>query len=487
MKKEKNSRYYCNVAIGLLFMLFFRYLPPFGQVTSVGMAVTGIFIGMIWLWLSVDGLWPSVLALLVTAFSGYLGDVTGYAAVTSVFTTALGNNTIIMVILFMSVFGCMGDIGLAEYIARFLLRRKFLAGKAYVLLFMIVFASYVLCGLGDFVVCLFIMWPIVEEICKKAGYQKGDKYWNALVCGVFFGCAIGQPLLPFKGMVAGLLATFDKAIPGYSINFGAFFAFNFIMAILIFVLYCLVVRLVIRPDVSGIKTLQAEDIISAEKQKMLPVQKLYLALITLVILGVLIPNFVKSWKWLSDLGIIGVIAIMLCVVCVLRTKEGTPLVNIRMYLGKTFNWTMVWQMAAAIYIASALTADVTGVRATLVSVLQPSLAGVPTAVFVALIVAFTVVITNFANNMVVGVIMINLISAFLQMMPGLNPSAATVMVILSACIAFLLPSASVYAAILHSRKDLVEMKDIAQIFVPIIIVVILAYCLIGYPLANLMF
>ena len=41
----KTVRYYILSAIGIAIMLFFRFLPPMGTVTELGMNVLGIFLG----------------------------------------------------------------------------------------------------------------------------------------------------------------------------------------------------------------------------------------------------------------------------------------------------------------------------------------------------------------------------------------------------------------------------------------------------------
>ena len=110
-----------------------------------------------------------------------------------------------------------------------------------------------------------------------------------------------------------------------------------------------------------------------------------------------------------------------------------------------------------------------------------------TPVFVVLLITVAVFLTNAANNQVLGVILITLLGTFRDAMPGLNVQAAAVMVILSVVLAFLLPSGSIFTSVLHARKDLVSFKEIATIFIPVGIMAVIVYCVIGYPLAMLMF
>ena len=69
--RSKNTSYYINSVIGVCIMLFFGYLPTFSTVTPMGMKILGIYIGLLYLWSTVDLIWPSLLGLIVTGFSGY--------------------------------------------------------------------------------------------------------------------------------------------------------------------------------------------------------------------------------------------------------------------------------------------------------------------------------------------------------------------------------------------------------------------------------
>ena len=65
------KKYYLKSLIGLTFMFGFRYLPPIGPLTSLGMQVTGIFIGLIYLCCVVDIIWPSMIGLIALGMTDY--------------------------------------------------------------------------------------------------------------------------------------------------------------------------------------------------------------------------------------------------------------------------------------------------------------------------------------------------------------------------------------------------------------------------------
>ena len=484
--KSKNTAYYINVSVGLAFMLFFRFLPPLTPITGVGMAIIGIFIGLIYLWITVDSIWPSALALLLVAFSGLI-EAEGYAAVTSVFSTAFGNSTVLMTLMYMMLFGAVGEIGLAEKFAATLLNQKFIEGWPYLLLFMLVFCCYLLAAMSEVMICLFIMWPVVVAICEKCGAKPGEKLWYTMMCSVFMGAVVGQPVLPFQGMVASLLATIDNVLPDCHVSMGVYLPFNFIMAVILLTCYTFLIRFVIRPDFTPLKSLKREDIMAGEVEKMTPVQVLFAVMLLILILTVVLPTFFPVFSFLGDIGVIGMLAILFAVAMSPRNKDVSRMVDLQNFARKTVSWNMIFMVTAAIYMSNILTVDAVGLKAALVGLLGPTLGQMATPVFVVLLITVAVFLTNAANNQVLGVILITLLGTFRDAMPGLNVQAAAVMVILSVVLAFLLPSGSIFTSVLHARKDLVSFKEIATIFIPVGIMAVIVYCVIGYPLAMLMF
>ncbi len=61
---KKNKMVYLHIAIMLVLMFGIGFLPPFGQITALGMKVLGCFLGIVYGWIFIDLLWVSFLALL---------------------------------------------------------------------------------------------------------------------------------------------------------------------------------------------------------------------------------------------------------------------------------------------------------------------------------------------------------------------------------------------------------------------------------------
>ena len=76
-KSGVGVKYCVNSAISLILMFGFGYLPPIGGITQLGMQILGIFLGMVYGWISVSIPWPSMAGLIALIQTGYMssGDV----------------------------------------------------------------------------------------------------------------------------------------------------------------------------------------------------------------------------------------------------------------------------------------------------------------------------------------------------------------------------------------------------------------------------
>ena len=71
-EKHGNTKYYINSAICLIIMFGFGYLPPVAPITTLGMQILGIFLGMVYGWIFVEIAWPSLAGLVALTQIGYM-------------------------------------------------------------------------------------------------------------------------------------------------------------------------------------------------------------------------------------------------------------------------------------------------------------------------------------------------------------------------------------------------------------------------------
>ena len=482
--------YWLHLVIGLGFMLIFPQLEPFEPITETGMWVAGIFIGMVYLWSALDSIWPSLLGLVLLAlYSGYTGDVTGYAAIKKVFLDALGSYTVITVLMGMVLFGAIEYVGCTKYLARFFLTRKIFTGRPYIFLFIVFFCSYFISGFTLAVASLLILWPLMLETLKEFGYEKQDKLTWISVFGIYLAATLGQPMFPFKGAALVVTSAFTKT-SGVAVNYSAYIIYNLLMSTLILVAFLLFVRFVIKPDVSKMKNVTPEQFKKNPLPPMNLQQKAFLVVTVLFILVLLTPSFMEEgWALKAILNAYntnGILAICIVVLMVLP-YQGKPMLPFKEVARKSVSWDIYFLVAAAIYTCNAISSDVTGIKPFLVQVLQPLLGGKPDLVFVMILLAFALITTNFANNAGMAVVFMPVVMAFSDQYPVVPAVAVAMSIGMMVFLALLTPAASPYCAMLHGQKEYISFKQIEILGIPMCIAALLLYTFIGYPIAKILF
>lgn len=488
-KSEKmHWTYWLHLLIGGFFMFGFPMLDPIEPLTDVGMTIVGVFIGMVYLWSALDSIWPSLLGLMLVALAGYVPG-NNYAAVKQVFLDSFGSETVVVCILGMVLFAGVDYVGCTKYMARFFMSIKLLEGRPYVFLYIFFVCSYVIAGLTNPMAAMLILWPIAQEVCASFGYKKGDKVFALMICGVYLASTLGQPMLPFKGASYIVVSAYMN-MSGVTVNFGSYILYTIVMSLMMLAFFLVYVRFVVRPDVSGFKNVTVEDLTKEKLPPMNMQQLAFLLMLVGYVVLLLIPNFLPKTipfvAFLNRVGLLG-ITIFFIVLLMIIPYKGQPMMDFKGIAKKSFSWDIMMLVAAAMYVCNAMSSDVTGVKPFLIQLLSPLLADKPVIVFVFFILAFGIITTNFANNAGMALVLLPVILSFGEFYPNVNMTALAISVCLIVFVALLTPAASPYCGMLHARRDLVSYGEIIELFVPMFVIALLSYTLIGINIANLLF
>lgn len=472
-----------HCAIGLGFMFGFPLLlDPIEPITEVGMWVLAIFVSMVYLWSTVNSIWPSVLGLVLMAFAGY-------APLKEVFVGAFGPDIIVIIILGFVYFGAIDHYGCTEYIAQWFLTRKIIAGRPYVFLFIFFLCSFILSGLTDTIAPMFILWPIAAGFMKTFDITRDDKIWGIIIFGVYLAATLGQPMFPFKGSALAVIGTFQNAT-GIIIPVVPYIIFNIIMTLLMLIAWILLIRLVFRPDVSKLRAISPDIFKANPLPPMNGRQKIYLLSILGLVGALMLPSLLPKGSLLSQffatLGTAGVFSLLI-VFLMLVHYDGEPLLNFGEVARKSFSWDVYFLVAAALYVAGAVSNDATGIKSWLIEILNPLLGDKPAWLFFGIILLFILITTNFANNAGMVIALLPVTMAFSDQYPTIGLVSLYVSITMVAHFAILTPAASPYAGIMHGRKDLISMKEILTYGFPICMIGWALYTFVGNPLSNILF
>ena len=484
---SKSAMSYLHTAIGILIMLAGFVIAPFGPVTEVGVKCLFIFLGMVYLWSTVNPLWPSMLGLVLLGLSGYGGE--GANGFKAVFASAIGNDTVILLMLTMVLFGALDVLGVTKHIAKWCLTRKIINGRPYLFLTAVYVTSYVMSVIVSPPTAVLIIWPVALHMMNAFGVTKEDRIWHHYFVGLFAIMCVGQPVLPFKGAQLLILNNIQK-LAGMEVNWGTYMLYNIIIAAIMTAGYLVILKFIIKPDVSKLQHVTADQVAAAlPLPEMDRAQKMLLISLPLFIILMLAPSFLGKYiPFLQFFNVIGStgLAMVFLVFFMIVKHEGKPIINYNFISSKAFNWGTIFMVAAAVYGANTLSAESTGVKLLIVDLLNPILGGCSEMVFVTLMLTCALVLTSFANNAGIGLILLPVAAAFCEQM-GIAFLPVGMGVGMMVFCSMLTPAACPHAAMAFGRKDLYDGKAMIKIGLPFCIAYLAVYVLIGYPMAKAFF
>lgn len=461
----KDIKFYIHVAITLLLMFGFGLLEPFGQITPLGMKMLGIFLGLVYSWTFTSMIWSSLLAFVAVVWTGAY-SMSGFLAV------SMGNSTVCFMLFSMILIAVLTQIGLIRYFGNWFASRKFLHGKPWFFTWFFLFGCFLMAALTNGTAATLIFLGLFFVIAEKCELEKRSKYMTLMVFGIIFcGMTLGSSALPFH--LAGMLkiSTIEAAI-GYTISFTEFSIFAFPGALLIMSAYVLIMRFVLRPDVSALSNLEK---ITMDDAKMTKAMKIGIVYLIFFVCLLFLPEWMSADTWLGAkmkaYGSTG--AALLVLVAMLLTKvDGKPLCDFQKAASEGIVWNIIILFAIVLPFSSLLVADATGIKATFVGFLKPLLSGHSPILFMFIALGIQTIATNFMNNAVLGVIFTNVIGPIAVAL-GMNPLPVLMISMFTNQLAYFTPAASAPAAMLFGYDDYVNVKDIYKLM-PIIIVLLFA-------------
>ena len=502
---KKGKITYLHIFIGLFLMFVAgNIIPPIYPLTEVGMQVMGVFIGIVWLWIFVGFLWPSLLALVA------LG-MTDFASMPAVFQGSFGHHVAILLLFSMILFGSPEHVGSTKYITRWFLTRKVYNGKPIIFAFIFFFATYALSVAVNVTPSLLLMWAVLYGILKDLGYKKGEKFTSLMIVGTFLGAISGQASLPFSGSTLAIINVFNAAGTnilrgeGYlaygeylSIPALQYILLGFIFTVMVFLGYCLFMKIVLKPsDLEKVANVNVEMFNKDPLPPMNMLQKINFGAMLVFIVLLLAPELTPDNWWitgaLNSLGPAGTGLLVTGVMMIIKVN-GEPALDFNVVAKNHINWDVFVMVAAAMMIASALTSQGypvhstpdTGVIAAMEMALEPLLGGHTALAFFVIMLLFGMFVTSFASSMVIGIAIMPILVIF-GLQAGANLPAVATTTILLIHYSIILPSASVFAAMLWGNEEWISPKDVFKTGTFIVILALAVAFAVIMPLSNLLF
>ncbi len=440
---QKNTKY-IHFLIVIAFMFLFRFIPTFGTVTPYGMAVIGIFIGLIYGW-SVDAdnlIWTSLLALVAIGMTDFGNAGTAIAS-------AFGNESVMLMLLGMFFLGMLQDSKLTEWLSNKLLGAKFVQGKPWVLTAFIIIVPALLTIVVNATLVALIMFVIYQAIFTQAGYKKGDLYPAMVLMGFMVICSVAFSLLPFRGWCLMTVGMAMKA--GIQINMGGWIISEVITLAVASIGWMLV--MFITP---GCKVDKLRDIDITQFQKdsapLTKRQRAVLIILIMNIVGCIFLSFAAGQTgiriYFGKIGVYGWVVFLIALAMIWKV-DGEPVLNKKTAPGY-FYWDLILVVASAMVVAGQITSEAAGITPMIGQLMAP-LFSLPSYAFLLALGLITFILTNFANNVAVTITMMTVAMSMAKLV-DFNLQVALMVITVYGVIGLLTPAGSVNGAMIHAHE-----------------------------------
>ncbi len=476
---NKNVMYYVHIAIFLLILFGIGFLPPFAQITPMGMKVLGVFLGVIYGWCFIALDWPSLVALVALA-------IVGYDSGTNLLMSGWSFSVIPQIVLCFIFAEAISQTQLTDYISNKLLQFKLFQGKPYALFTGILFGTVLLNLSGSAYAAIFVMWAIVRNVAEKAGYEKRNMFSTVLVTSIIAAFMWTSYVFLFKPGTLMMVGFLKQGMPNVEIPFLNWTALWAVYVMLYVILWPLIIKYVFRLDFSAVAKIDLSELASKDV-RITSKQKFGLGclivFISMMLLQQLLPQTWTITQILTRLGLSGCLLIIVSVMAAYQNANGEHFISLQ-GTAKGIQWNVMWLIIATEPIANAFNSEECGIMSSVMSVITPILTSVGPTIFLLVCVIVIGILTQFIHNLIFMVIFIPMLCP-LYLQIGGNPLVMFIGLIIATNAAFATPAASWSAAMMFGESSVITSKTYLHGFLHFVFSLLLFF-LLGVPLVQLL-
>ncbi len=474
----RNTQRYVHFLVMFLITGIICLCPSFGQITPYGMRVLGVFIGVLYGWIFIDLIWPSLFGFVA------LG-LTGISTVTAALSSGFGNQQLLLILVTMVFAGALDESGLNDFISTWLLKKKIFQKSPWTLIAGILLIAYIMGVCGAAMAAAFLLWAVVIRIAERCGFSKKDPLISFCIVTIIITTFGGSLIMPFHGGALIYEGFFTQAT-GVTIAYVPFIIYGFVITALCSVLLFLTGKYILRLDAQ--KFVLPEEILLELAEKQSTKQQhigfmILLAFIAALLLPELLPK-VPGMAFLSKLGLVGIASIAVLLMNFITVNE-QPLIDLSKTFTKHVQWPLLLLLAITFPLADAIKSADSGIMVTVSQFLSPLVAGMGVIPFMISVTVILGLITQVTYNIVLGAMFIPFLCPLCAQMGG-NQVTLWFMIYLILNAAYVTPAASMQSAMVHGHS-LMEKKYAYLFGIVNLVVNWLVLTLVGIPLGNWLF
>ena len=485
--------YYLKILLGLAVAAIVWYMPPIAPLTQAGMRVLDLFCAILYFCALDEMIWPGVLAVVCMNF--LIGDIYPDSVTTGLYRAielSWGFWMIPFIAASLILAFALKECGFMDRVAGWILSRKIARKSPWTFTIAWMFASLFLGLFFDPLATIVFCVGFSEELFLRIGYKKGDSYPRAVTIGMAFASMIAYGMTPISHPLPIMALGVYETLTGRSMSFVQYMAAGIPVGLLCFLVLVLIVKYVMRPDMTLLENARFEDILGQRRPPMKPREKATVLVCVAVMACWLLFGLLETLApqaaltlFCSELTTVTPALVGTALLALIRI-DGKALMPIDHGLKYGVTWNVLLLLAGLLMTGNALSQESTGFPALLEMILEPLLhAGLPAAAVLALVVCMGVVCTNFLNN--IPVVMLLLAACIPMAQPlGVSAAAITFLITFAGQMAFAAPSSFAAIAYLYG-VDWAAPREIFRNGCVLMLGCILVISTVGYWVSCLVF
>lgn len=443
---KNNMKTYVHIAIMLLITFGVGMLPPFGQITPFGMKMLGVFLGIVYGWCCIDLLITSVLGFFLIGLTGYTSSLMGISA-------GLANTTVVMTLMSFVFAQCLTDIGVSRAIAYWIMSRKFLMGKPWMLIIGMAACGFIMACFNGGFAGLFLLWQVTGQIAEANGIKNDDKELNMVYALILYTTMTGSIIIPW--MPAALMfGSFLTSSTGIALPQIEWIIVGLLYSIITFVLMIAAYRFVFKMKLEGF-TMTEEIREQFVTYKMNKVEKVGIIALALFILGLLLPSVFKGniMTMFSNWGLVGFCILYVTFFSFWRDEEGKPYCRMENCFKNGITWSTIMLVAVTIPLCNGLESTEAGVTATISAFCAGLIGDMNVNVLIVVVALVIGILTQFMHNIVMGAVFIPIFAPIVISMGG-NPITFFFAAYFAMQCAYGTPAGSMMAGLIFGKEGI---------------------------------
>ena len=461
-----------------LFLLFFGRIIPGGALSADAMHMLGIFAGAVVLWLFVGIDWPSVLVLIALCLLPQAGT-------NAVVAASFGNSTVSFLLFSFILTYALETTGFLRRCALWFISGSVAKKSPWHFLFL--FLTAVMC-IGSFIaptLTFLLFYALINQLTAMLQLKKGSALGTAMMAGTAIVTSIACGMTPIAHTFPLMALGYYEAEYGASISFIEYLKIGLPAGLVLFAATFMVLRIALRRSFAaekvdlGLLKLPKQGAVGREEGFALTV------FVFVVLAWLLTGLFPKQLASIAKYGTTMPAMLGVVVLCAVPIRSKAVL-SIKEGITKGVSWPSILICAAALAIGKFVTAEELGITAAIGNALTPILGSmnVPGALMV--IIAVTVIMTNFMSNIVTTTAMYSIVSGVLVVINVgsmvIDPKLTTILIGMCASFAYATPPAIAHIAI-AAASDWATPRDMLKYGGIVAIVTILVTWLSALPFA----